>query len=174
MKVRHMALAILVALVAQTTLAWLSGTARLNVDLPLVAVVFTALAAGPMAGFLAGAVAGGAQDLLSGGIVGVSGLSKSLVGLAVGGIGAQILASGVLVRLVMVAAATVVHAWGFIAIYALMPQIGPPGAWGVILAQAAANTAAALVAVALLRHGPGWSKAWRQRGRPAFRPRRIG
>ena len=172
MKVRHMALAILIALVAQTTLAWLSGTARVNVDLPLVAVVFTALAAGPMAAFLAGAVAGCAQDLLSGGIVGVSGLSKSLVGLAVGGVSAQILASGVVIRVLMVAAATVVHAWAFIAIYALMPQIGPSGAWGVILAQAAANTAVALAVVAAIRHGPGVSRKWR--GRPAFRPRRIG
>ena len=36
MNVRQLGLAILAALVLQTTIAWLGGSARVNVDLPLV------------------------------------------------------------------------------------------------------------------------------------------
>ncbi len=171
MKVRQIGLLIVVALVAQTTIAWSMGTARVNLDLPLVAVVFAALAGGPMAGFLSGAVAGCAQDWLSGGIVGVSGLSKSLVGLAVGGLTVHFLLTGIPFQGLVIAIATVVHVWGFVAIYALMPQAGPSSAWDVILTQTLANVSVGVLAVAAVQYGR------RMRGAgllPRARARRIG
>ena len=54
------------------------------VDLVLVVVVYTALSRGPAAGVWTGTAAGLLQDVLSGGIVGVSGLAKCLTGAVVG------------------------------------------------------------------------------------------
>ena len=65
----------------------------LAVNLVLVAVVYVALAYGPVTGLLAGTVGGLAQDALAGGIVGIGGLSKTMVGFAVGVLGAQFIVS---------------------------------------------------------------------------------
>ena len=154
MRVRHLGAAILAALVAQTTIAWLVGGARVNIDLPLVAVVLAAVAGGPMTGFLSGAVTGCAQDWLSGGIVGVSGLSKSLVGLVAGAFTFHVLAAGIVFKGLMIAVATVVHIWAFVGIYGLMPQAGPSAAWDVVLTQALANTAIGVAAAAIVQYGP--------------------
>ena len=171
MTVRQIGLVILVALVAQTTIAWSMGTASVNLDLPLVAVVFAALAGGPMTGFLSGAVAGCAQDWLSGGIVGVNGLSKSLVGLGVGGFTVYLVLTGVLVQGLAIAIATVVHVWGFVAIYALMPQAGPSSAWDVTLTQALANVSVGVLAASAVLYGLRMRGAGRI---PRDRRRRIG
>ena len=68
------------AVAGQTTYALFCQWMSANVDFPLVVVVFAALSGGPVVGLWTGVAAGLAQDLLSGGIVGVSGLAKSLVG----------------------------------------------------------------------------------------------
>ena len=154
MRVRRLGLAILAALVAQTTIAWLLGSARANVDLPLVVVVLAALDGGPLTGFLTGAIAGCGQDWLSGGIVGVSGVSKSLVGLATGVVATYVYTTGILFQGLAIAVATVVHIWAFVALYALMPQAGPSGSWDVVLMQTLANAAVGLAVLAVVRYGP--------------------
>ena len=79
------------AVTVQTTLAWsVSGTV-VNLDLPLVVVVLAALSGGPLAGLWTGTATGLAQDVLSGGIVGVSGLCKCVAGVAVGLAGEKLL-----------------------------------------------------------------------------------
>ncbi len=171
MTVRRIGLAIVAALVAQTTLAWLVGSTRVNVDLPLVVVVMAALHGGPMTGFLTGAVAGCAQDWLSGGIVGAGGLSKSFAGLATGAVAMPFLTSGIVFQSLLIGFATIVHVWAFVAIYALMPEAGPAGSWAVILTQMAANVTAGLAVVSVGRYrtrlpGAGWFLR--------RRPRRIG
>ena len=154
MRVRRLAPAILVALVAQTTMAWLLGSARANVDLPLVVVVLAALDGGPLTGFLTGAIAGCGQDWLSGGIVGVSGVSKSLIGLAAGAVGTYLYTTGILFQGLAIAVATVAHLGAFVALYALMPQAGPSGSWDVIVMQMLANAAVGLAVLAVVRYGP--------------------
>ena len=68
-------IALVGALALQTTLSGLTiGGARM-VNLVVVAVVYVALVFGPVAGLMAGTAGGLAQDALSGGIVGVGGLS---------------------------------------------------------------------------------------------------
>ena len=84
MKALRVALAIVAALFVQTTLSPLLGRAAIGVDLGLVVVVFTGLLMGPSAGLLTGSVTGLVQDAIASGIVGLSGLSKTLVGFGAG------------------------------------------------------------------------------------------
>ena len=84
MKTVGVILALAGALALQTTLAGLTIGGATAVNLVLVAVIYVALAFGPVAGLLAGTVGGLVQDALAGGIVGIGGLSKTLVGFLVG------------------------------------------------------------------------------------------
>lgn len=96
------------ALALQTTLSGLfAGSLRVN--LVLVAVTYLALAYGPVTGMLAGMAGGLVQDALAGGIVGIGGLSKTLIGFFVGVLGAQFIVSTTLPRFLMFMAATLVH-----------------------------------------------------------------
>ena len=85
----------------------MAGGTRVN--LVLVAVVYVALAFGAVTGLLAGTAGGLAQDALAGGIVGIGGLSKTVVGFLVGVLGAQFIVSQPLPRFVMFVGATFVH-----------------------------------------------------------------
>ncbi|HEY8549588.1 MAG TPA: rod shape-determining protein MreD, partial [Vicinamibacterales bacterium] len=73
-------LATIVALALQTAVVPFIVGRGGSIDLVLVVVVWTALQFGPAAGLLAGSAAGLAQDALSGGIIGVGGIGKTLVG----------------------------------------------------------------------------------------------
>jgi rod shape-determining protein MreD len=100
--------AVSAALAVQTTLSGLfAGSLRVN--LVLVAVTYLALAYGPVTGMLAGMAGGLVQDALAGGIVGIGGLSKTLIGFSVGVLGAQFIVSTMVPRLLMFMAATFVH-----------------------------------------------------------------
>ena len=96
------------ALALQTTLAGLTIGGATAVNLVLVAVIYVALAFGPVAGLLAGSVGGLVQDALAGGIVGVGGFSKTLVGFLVGLLGAQFIVAQSLPRLFMFVSGTLV------------------------------------------------------------------
>lgn len=172
MSALQIALAGAAAMTAQTALAWsVSGTA-VNLDLPLIVVVLAALARGPLAGLWTGTAVGLVQDVLSGGVVGVNGLSKSVVGVAAGAAGERLLLTAVWQRGLILAAATFVHAACFFGTYAFLPA-APLGSWPDVAAQGAANAlvggAAAGVAASLprlrrpKRRGPGGPGAagWR-------------
>ena len=137
------------AVVLQTTLAWfVSGTAA-NLDLPLVVVVLAALSHGRLAGLWTGTATGLAQDVLSGGILGVNGLCKSLAGVAAGFAGEKT--------------------------YALIPAATPSGGWTDVAAQAAANAVAGSVAAGVaghVRRRPPPTR--RRRVRPITERRRAG
>lgn len=162
------------AMTAQTALAWsVSGTA-VNLDLPLIVVVLAALARGPLTGLWTGTAAGLVQDVLSGGVVGVNGLSKSVVGVAAGVAGERLLLATVWQRSLILAAATFVHAVCFFGTYAFVPTI-PIGGWPDVAAQAAANALVGGAAVGVAgslprrrkRRGPGGSAAARWRPKHA-------
>jgi rod shape-determining protein MreD len=122
-------LAMAVALTLQSTLAGMSVGAGASVNLVLVAVVYVALAFGPVVGLSAGAIGGLAQDALSGGIVGIGGFAKTLIGFMVGVLGAQFIVSQPLSRFIMFVAATIVHDLCFQAA-AAAPVHGAPRAGG--------------------------------------------
>ena len=109
MKTAILLLALAAALVAQATLAGLFIGGTVAVNLVLVAVVYLALAFGAVTGLLAGTIGGLIQDSLGGGIVGIGGLTKTLIGFLVGVLSAQFNLSSTVPRLVMFVAATFVH-----------------------------------------------------------------
>jgi len=123
-------------------------------DLVLVAVLFTALQWGPIAGILSGTVGGLLQDLLSGEIIGVGGLAKTLVGCAAGVVGTQFVLVRSYARVLIVALATVVHRGLIIALRGLIEQAWPVVPWGAILAEIGLNAFAALVAFYMMQMLP--------------------
>ena len=173
MTASRIALVVALALAAQTTLTRLVGVA-IDVDFLLIVVVFVALSRGPIVGLWAGTVGGLAQDLLSGGIVGVSGLAKSLVGFTVGWLGVHFLTSRAWHRVLILFVSTLVHAAWFVGVYTLIAPGAPPAAWTCVLTQAGANALVGIVAAATCEHGPGmWKRAQIRRGGFATRRWRV-
>jgi len=154
MKMAAVLAALAIALVLQATLAGLSMAAGTRVNLVLVAVVYAALAFGPVTGMLAGTAGGLAQDAIAGGIVGVGGLSKTLVGFLVGVLGAQFIVSTTVPRLVMFVAASLVHEVCFQALYALVESRGFRMQYSAALVQALVNGLVGIVAFFLVERGP--------------------
>jgi rod shape-determining protein MreD len=145
---------------------------RMSVDFVLVAVVYVALSFGPAAGLLGGTAAGLAQDALSGGILGIGGLAKTIVGFLVGIIGAQFIVSSTLPRFVMFFAASVVHAACFMGIYALLPDARATSVpYGQIALQAVANAVIGLLSFQAVEGLPGLVQ--RRRTSRAYGRRRV-
>jgi rod shape-determining protein MreD len=100
--------AVVGAVLVETSLGYLVSEPGRYLDPFLLVVVYCALMGGEGQGLLAGTTAGWAQDLLFGGpILGLSALSKLLVGFAVGAAGSHFLIGGASARaLVLLLAAT--------------------------------------------------------------------
>ncbi len=147
--------ALCVTLVLQTTLAGLTMHGAALVNLVLVAVVYVALAHGAVAGLLAGSAGGILQDALARGVVGVGGLSKTIVGFFVGVLGAQFIVSQPLPRFVMFAAATIVHEFCFQALYAVVESRAFSMHYSTVLTQAAVNAALGVLAFQVIEGAPG-------------------
>ena len=152
-------LAVVVALVGalalQTTLSGLLAGGALAVNLVLVAVVYVALSFGAVTGVLAGTIGGLAQDALAGSIVGIGGMTKTLIGFVVGVLGAQFNLSTTVPRLVMFVAATFVHELLFQGLHAAIGGRPFNLQWSAVLAQALLNGLIGVIAFVLVEHGPG-------------------
>jgi rod shape-determining protein MreD len=147
-------LAIAGSLVLQTTLArFFRGTVA--VDLVLIVVVYVALTSGPVTGMLAGTVAGLMQDFLSGGVIGIGGLAKTIVGFLTGIIGTQFIVAQPLPRFVVFFSATALHAVVFMGLYVLLDvrHFGTP--YAAVAAQAAGNAVVGVIAFQLVELLPG-------------------
>jgi rod shape-determining protein MreD len=148
-------LAVAVALAIQTTLARFLVRGSVAVDLVLVAVVYVSLTSGPVTGMLTGTFAGLIQDALSGGVIGIGGLAKTIVGFLAGIIGTQFIVAQPLPRFVVFFSATIVHAAIFMGLYILleMRQFGTP--YAAALGQAVGNAVVGVVAFQLVELLPG-------------------
>lgn len=155
MKAIAVIMALIGALLFQTTLAGMSLEGATRVNFVLITVVYVALSLGAVSGLLTGAVGGLIQDAIAGGIVGIGGISKTLVGFLVGVLGAQFIVSQPLPRFVMFVAATVVHELSFQSLYALVEGHGLRIVWSTLLAQAAVNALIGVVAFAVVEQMPG-------------------
>lgn len=155
MKTAIVIVAVVVALTLQTTLAGLMAGGSIAVNLVLVAVVYLALSYGAVTGLLAGAIGGIVQDALAGGIVGLGGMSKTLVGFLVGVLGAQFNLSTTVPRMVMFVAATFVHQLVFEGLHAMIGGRHFSPQWTQTLVQALANALIGVLAFALVENGPG-------------------
>ena len=98
MKVAAVIVALAVALALQSTLAGLRIGGVTAVNLVLVVVVYGALSFGAAGGLVIGTLGGLIQDALAGGIIGIGGLAKTVVGFLVGWLGAQFIVSQPLPR----------------------------------------------------------------------------
>ena len=156
MKAAAVLVGIALALALQTTVARfvVGGTAA--VDLVLVAVVYVALTTGPVSGMLSGSLAGLIQDALSsGGVIGIGGLAKAIVGFAVGVIGQQFIVTAALPRLVMLVAATAVHAAIFMGLYVALGLRTFPSPWQAMVGQVLGNAVVGMIAFAIIEAMPG-------------------
>ena len=155
MRIAGVLAAIVVALALQSALARFAVARGFGLDLVLVVVVFAGLAWGPVAGLLTGSVAGLAQDAISGGIVGVGGLAKTIVGFFVGAVGSQFIITQAAPRFFVFFGATVMHALCFLGLYAVIEarRFGWP--WPVVLTQGTANGVLGLLVFKLVETLPG-------------------
>lgn len=155
------------AVVLQATLARFALGRAAPFDLVLVAVVYAALAQGPVAGMLAGTAGGLMQDALSAALVGVGGLAKTLSGFAAGVVGSRLIVTAPLVRFAVFAGATVLHGLVFHAVYALVEPRGPALPFRALGAQALGNGVIGAAALELAAVVPTLARRRRHR-----RPRR--
>jgi rod shape-determining protein MreD len=149
-------LAVAAALALQTTLVRYVARGTVAIDLVLVVVVYVALKLGPTPGLLAGSLGGLVQDALStGGVTGIEGLVKTIVGFVTGVVGTQFIVAQSLPRFVVFFAATVVHQVLFIALSILLNlrQVGMP--YAEIAEQATANAIIGIVAFQVAELLPG-------------------
>jgi rod shape-determining protein MreD len=148
-------LAIVVALLLQTTLGRFVIRGTVAVDFVLVVVVYVALTSGPVTGMLTGTAAGLAQDALSSGIIGIGGLAKTLIGFLAGIIGTQFIVSQPIPRFVVFLAATALHAFVFIGLYELLDLRQFPSPYAAVAGQAVGNAVVGVVAFQLAELLPG-------------------
>jgi rod shape-determining protein MreD len=148
-------LAIVASLTLQTTLAGMLAGGAIAVNLVLVAVVYLALSYGAVTGLLAGTIGGLAQDALAGGIVGLGGMTKTVIGFFVGVLSAQFNLSTTVPRMVMFVAATFVHQLVFEGLHAMIGGRHFSPQWTATLIQALANGLIGVLAFLLVENGPG-------------------
>jgi rod shape-determining protein MreD len=146
---------VVLALALQTTLARYLIGGRFVVDLVLVAVVYAALAAGPVSGMVTGTVAGLIQDVLSTGIIGIGGLSKTIVGFIAGAVGTQFIVAQSPSRFVVFFAATLLHAAIFMGLYVLLGLRTFESPYAAVLGEALANAIVGVVVFQLSDLLPG-------------------
>ena len=164
--------ALVAALLFQTTLAGMSFRGGTLVNFVLIAVIYLALALGALTGVLAGAAGGLVQDAIAGGVVGIGGLSKTLVGFFVGVVGSQFIVSQPTTRFVMFVCGTMVHELCFQSLYALVEGRSLQFAWTTMLTQAAVNGLVGILAFQIVEGAPGL-KQRREARRTTFARRRF-
>lgn len=145
MKLAGVLLTVFVAVTLQVTLARFTVGGRWVFDLVLVGVVYAALLWGRVAGMLAGTIGGLIQDLLSGNIVGVGGLAKTVIGFVAGTVGTQFVLVKPRARMLIVGVATVFHRLMLLATFALIEQAWPGLPWRAIVAETLINALASMI-----------------------------
>ena len=165
MKAASVILAVMLALVLQTTVARFLVRGTVAVDLVLVAVVYVALTYGPVTGLLTGTFAGLVQDAMSSGVIGIGGLAKTVVGFLAGIIGTQFIVTHSLPRFVVFFGATVLHAALFMGLYMLLDLRHFESPYAVVAGQALGNALVGIVAFQIAELLPGAMERRSSRGR---------
>ena len=153
MKVAWVLLATIAAVAVQTALdRWFRAGA---VDLVLVVVVYNALASGRVTGLLTGSFAGLVQDALSGGVIGMGGLSKTVIGFLTGIAGTQFIVTHAASRFAVFFLATLANAVVFMGLYELLGlrHFGTPVA--AVAGQGLGNAVVGVIAFKLTELLPG-------------------
>ena len=148
--------AIFLALAAQTTLAKYVFRSNTPIDLVLIVVVYVAIKSGPVTGLLAGTVAGLIQDALAGGVLGIGGLAKTLVGFMSGVLGTQFIVTAPLPRFMLLLVATGLHGAIFMGLYSLLDLRQFPSPYPTILGQAFGNAFVGVIGFTVIEWFPGF------------------
>lgn len=148
--------AIFLALAAQTTLAKYVFRSNTPIDLVLIVVVYVAIKSGPVTGLLAGTVAGLIQDALAGGILGIGGLAKTMVGFMSGVLGTQFIVTAPLPRFLLLVLATGLHGAIFMGLYSLLDLRQFPSPYPTILGQALGNAFVGVIGFTVIEWFPGF------------------
>jgi len=159
-KLRTVIATVVVAVLVQVVLVRFAVGGRFDFDFVLVGVVYAALLGDARTGLLAGTIGGLLQDLLSGGVIGVGGLAKTLVGGAAGAVGAQFVVTKAHSRAVIMAAASLVHRLLMVALAGLIAEQWPSLAAADILEETVVNT---LCAWMLFQATDAWPAAVERR-----------
>lgn len=155
MKFTSVLLTVVTAVFLQVVLARYTVGGTWAFDLVLVGVVFAALQWGPVAGIVAGTLGGLLQDLLAGEIVGLGGLTKTIVGFIAGVVGTQFLLTRPPAKMVVVLVASVVHRLTMLGLRAAIDQQWLSIAWGAVLAETVINSLCALLIFQVTNALPG-------------------
>jgi rod shape-determining protein MreD len=145
MKLSRVLLTIVVAVTLQVTLARFTVGGRWVFDFVLVGVVYAALLWGPVAGMLAGTLGGLVQDSLSGGVIGIGGVVKTIVGYGSGVVGTQFVLTRPRGRTLVVAASSVVHRVAIMLLFAIIEGRWSGVPWGAILGETVINAVSGLM-----------------------------
>lgn len=171
MSVPSIGVGLVAALALQTTLVPMLAGAGARIDLVLVVVVVVAIAEGPRAGLWTGTVGGLLQDALSGGVVGMGGLAKTVVGYLGGQFAARFVMTSPWCKGLAFFGGSLVHAGLFAGGYNLLFDGRMVVSLRDLLTQAAANGVVGVVVVRGLQPIPDAME--RQRLRERWRGRRY-
>ena len=171
MRITRVLAVVLASVAVQVILARYAVGGRFVFDFVLVGVVFAALASGAVGGMLAGTIGGLLQDLLAGGIVGVSGLLKTIVGCVAGVLGTQFVVAKPYARALIVAAATVANALMAAGLQGVIQQQWPGLVWTAMLEEMLFNAGAGYLAFSVAESLPGALARGRARQRSSWNRR---
>jgi rod shape-determining protein MreD len=135
-----------VAVALQVALAPLAVGGRWAFDLVLVGCVYAALHWGPVAGIASGTVGGLLQDLLSGDIVGLGALAKTVAAFLAGVVGTQVVLNRSSARTLVLVAASLLHRFGILALRGVIDQQWPSVPWNALMTETAVNAACGFLA----------------------------
>ena len=165
MRVAWVAFALAGALAIQTTLVEMVAGTGAPLDLVLMVVLVVAIVNGPRAGLWTGTVGGLLQDALSGGVVGMGGLAKTVVGYLGGQFAAQFMVTRLWHKALVFVGGSLLHAALFVGGYGLLFDDRVVVTQRDLLMQAAANTVVGLVVAVGLQTIPDEAERQRLRGR---------
>lgn len=131
-------IAMIIAVVLQWTLRNVAEPLAF-IDFPLIIVVYAALQRNSIKAILFGTFAGIAVDALSGGLLGANGFSKTLIAYAVSEIARRVYMDNLLLRIPVIAGASVVNSLIYFGVHKLLGQ-EPSGQILIIMAYSLIGT----------------------------------
>ena len=163
-------IALIIAIVLQWTLRNVAEPLA-YIDLPLIIVVYAALQRNSIRALIFGTVAGIAVDALSGGLLGASGFSKTLVAYGVSEIARRVYLDNILLRIPIIAGACLLDDAVY---YGLHRLFGQPPAGDVLVTGAYSLIGTTIVGtlIYLMLQSLSGEKGLRRKRRDVFAPRR--
>lgn len=138
-------ISIIVALIVQTIGVRVFSFSIVYLDAFLLVVVYFAAKEGLLTGILVGAISGLVQDSFSGGIIGIHGFAKTLVGFAVGLLSTILIMENLVAQALLLGLATLLNGAVIIGINYLFFHSPLKGFWGTMSFQCLGNIGVGVV-----------------------------